>query len=66
MNWLLKDPKLKADYEQYLRNGPGRWLTNKFDTTDPAAYRRPAESVEAAGELELTLAPYEVVRVDPA
>ena len=33
---------------------------------DPTAFRRRSESVEAAGELELTLAPYEVVRVDPA
>ena len=33
---------------------------------DPAAFRRRSESVEAAGALELTLTPYEVVRVDPA
>ena len=33
---------------------------------DPAAFRRRFDSVEAAGELELTLDPYEVVRVDPA
>ena len=50
MNWLLKDPKLKADYEQYLRNGPGRWLTNKFDTTDPAAWAEP-QTLVYIGEL---------------
>ena len=33
---------------------------------DPAAFRRHSEIVQAAGELELTLEPYEVVRVDPA
>jgi hypothetical protein len=33
---------------------------------DPATFRGRSESVEAAGELELTLDPYEVVRVDPA
>ena len=33
---------------------------------DPSAFRRRSETVGAAGELELTLAPYEVVRVDPA
>ena len=34
--------------------------------SDPAAFRQRSEIVEAAGELELTLDPYEVVRVDPA
>ena len=34
--------------------------------TDPAAFRRRWESADASGELELTLAPYEVVRIDPA
>ena len=32
---------------------------------DPAAFRRHSEGREAAGELALTLDPYEVVRVDP-
>ena len=41
MNWLLKDPKFRADYEQYLRTGPGRWLTNRFDTNDSAAWASP-------------------------
>lgn len=49
-HWLLKDPKLKADYETYLRNGPGRWLTNKFDTTDPAAWASP-DALLAIGAL---------------
>ncbi|MDH5334457.1 MAG: hypothetical protein OEW65_11280, partial [Thermoleophilia bacterium] len=33
---------------------------------DPAAFRADGESVTVTGELALTLAPYEVVRVDPA
>ena len=33
---------------------------------DPVAFRRRSEPVMAAGELALTLAPYEVIRVDPA
>lgn len=49
-NWLLKDPKLKADYEEYLRNGPGRWLTNNFDTSDPAAWADP-KALVAIGTL---------------
>src|SRR6185369_14585123 len=49
-HWLLKDPKLKADYDEYLRNGPGRWLTNSFDTTDPKEWAD-AKSLEAIGKL---------------
>jgi predicted nucleic acid-binding Zn-ribbon protein len=41
MNWLLKDPKFRADYEEYLRRGPGRWLTNRFDTTKSEAWADP-------------------------
>lgn len=41
MNWLLKDPRFRADYETYLRTGPGRWLTNRFDTNDAAAWAAP-------------------------
>ena len=32
----------------------------------PGSFREGGETVSAAGELELRLAPYEVVRVDPA
>ncbi|HUK90127.1 MAG TPA: hypothetical protein VLZ81_06980, partial [Blastocatellia bacterium] len=32
--WLLKDPKFKNDYERYLRNGPGRWVTSRIGTDD--------------------------------
>ena len=32
--------------------------------SDPAAFRRRAEPASAAGELALSLAPYEVVRID--
>ena len=34
--------------------------------SDPAAFRASSEAASADGELELTLAPYEVVRIDPA
>lgn len=34
--------------------------------SDPAAFRASSEAASAEGELELMLAPYEVVRVDPA
>ena len=34
--------------------------------SDPAAFRASWEATSADGELELTLAPYEVVRIDPA
>jgi hypothetical protein len=28
MNWLMNDAKFQADYESYLRKGPGRWITS--------------------------------------
>jgi hypothetical protein len=34
--------------------------------SDPAAFRASSDAASADGELELTLAPYEVVRIDPA
>ena len=34
--------------------------------SDPAAFRASSEAASADGELELMLAPYEVVRIDPA
>jgi hypothetical protein len=27
-NWLMNDAKFQRDYENYLRNGPGRWITS--------------------------------------
>ena len=27
-NWLMNDAKFQRDYESYLRNGPGRWVTS--------------------------------------
>ena len=33
-------------------------------TADPSSFRRSAETVTASGELPLTLAAYEVVRID--
>jgi hypothetical protein len=35
-NWLLSDAKFKSDYESYLRNGPGRWVTTKLGANDSA------------------------------
>lgn len=37
-NWLLKDAKFRRDYERYLRNGPGRWITSRFDFENDAAW----------------------------
>jgi len=36
--WLLKDPKFQTDYEKFLRNGPGRWITSRFEAKDDAAW----------------------------
>ncbi len=37
-NWLLSDERFQADYERYLRNGPGRWITSRFDSENDAAW----------------------------
>lgn len=37
-NWLMKDARLRRDYEAYLRNGPGRWITSRFDASNDAAW----------------------------
>lgn len=37
-NPLLKDAKLRSDYESYLRNGPGRWITSRLDSQSDAAW----------------------------
>ena len=37
-NWLLADEKFQSDYERYLRNGPGRWITSRFDSENDAAW----------------------------
>ncbi|HEY3135758.1 MAG TPA: hypothetical protein VGL29_06890 [Blastocatellia bacterium] len=37
-NWLMKDGKFKRDYESYLRNGPGRWITSRFNSADDSAW----------------------------
>lgn len=34
--WLLQDPKFQSDYERYVRNGPGRWITARIGQTDGA------------------------------
>jgi hypothetical protein len=42
-NWLMNDAKFQRDYESYLRNGPGRWITShvyaKTYEGDDAAWR---------------------------
>src|SRR5262249_48270482 len=45
--WLLRDPKFQADYEKFLRNGPGRWITSRFDAKDDAAWHH---SLRVMGE----------------
>ena len=37
-NWLLADEKFQSDYERYLRNGPGRWITSRFDSENDAGW----------------------------
>ncbi|MCI0486781.1 MAG: hypothetical protein L0229_09295 [Blastocatellia bacterium] len=37
-NWLMKDERFRRDYENYLRNGPGRWITARFDATNDAEW----------------------------
>jgi hypothetical protein len=37
-NPILKDAKLRSDYESYLRNGPGRWITSHFDPKDDSTW----------------------------
>ena len=37
-NWLMKDARFKRDYQRYLRNGPGRWITSRFDSGSDAAW----------------------------
>ena len=33
-NWLLSDARFRRDYETYLRNGPGRWVTSRVGESD--------------------------------
>ena len=33
-HWLFSDTKFRRDYETYLRNGPGRWVTSRIGVTD--------------------------------
>jgi len=37
-NWLMKDPKFRRDYESYLRNGPGRWITTRLDADSDSVW----------------------------
>jgi hypothetical protein len=46
-NWLLEDLRFQRDYERYLRNGPGRWITSRFDSQNDAAWR---DSLAVMGE----------------
>jgi hypothetical protein len=36
--WLLRDPEFQRDYETYLRNGPGRWITSRLVSEDDQAW----------------------------
>jgi hypothetical protein len=37
-NWLMEDERFRRDYQRYLRNGPGRWITSRFDSQNDAAW----------------------------
>lgn len=45
-NPLLKDAKLRSDYESYLRNGPGRWITSRLDSKDDATWLASMDMME--------------------
>ncbi len=38
-HWLLKDQKFQYDYERYLRKGPGRLITSRFNSDNDASWR---------------------------
>jgi hypothetical protein len=46
-NWLMDDEKFRRDYERYVRNGPGRWITSRFDSRNDAAW---GDSLAVMGE----------------
>src|SRR5262245_52242481 len=46
-NWLMKDARFKRDYEHYFRNGPGRWITSRFDSQRDTAW---SDSLAAMNE----------------
>lgn len=37
-NWILNDVKFRRDYERYLREGPGRWITSRLGSGGDAAW----------------------------
>jgi len=45
-NWLMEDPTFQRDYERYLRNGPGRWITSRFDSQNDSAWRDSLASMD--------------------
>jgi hypothetical protein len=45
-NSILKDARLRSDYENYLRAGPGRWITSRFDSQQDAAWVAAIEVME--------------------
>ena len=56
-NWLMNDAKFQRDYESYLRNGPGRWVTSRIyaasDPNNPDAAWRPRgdnDALQVMGE----------------
>lgn len=50
-NWLMNDAKFQRDYESYLRNGPGRWITSRIyaanDANNPDAAWKPRSDNDA-------------------
>ena len=56
-NWLMNDAKFQRDYESYLRNGPGRWITSRIyaasDPNNPDAAWKPRgdnDALQVMGE----------------
>jgi hypothetical protein len=56
-NWLMNDAKFQRDYESYLRNGPGRWITSRVyagnDPNNPDAAWKPRgdnDALQVMGE----------------
>jgi hypothetical protein len=53
-NWLMNDARFQRDYENYLRNGPGRWITSRIyagsDMRNPDAAWRPKKEGDLPGE----------------
>jgi hypothetical protein len=60
-NWLLNDAKFQRDYEAYFRNGPGRWITSRLDSTNDRAWQPRTDDKDSL----LTMSEYLDDRRDP-